>query len=155
VQTADQSRREAGRRGFRISLAGYMAALLVQFWLGMWVNLFVTVPRSHPGANPPEYFSGVARSVTWAILQSGLPWLVIHALFGLVLVLGGFGLLARAVAARSRGLIVALSIGALAVLAAGFNGGSYLNYHEDFSSMLMATGFAMAMIAYAFALALA
>jgi hypothetical protein len=26
--------------------------------------------------------------------------------------------------------------------------GSYLNYHEDFSSMLMATGFAVAAIAY-------
>ena len=33
-------------------------------------------------------------------------------------------------------------------MGAGFNGGSFLNYHEDFSSMLMAVGFALAMSAY-------
>ena len=36
----------------------------------------------------------------------------------------------------------------MAVLAAGFNGGSYLNYHEDLSSMIMATFFAIAVTAY-------
>jgi hypothetical protein len=41
------------------------------------------------------------------------------------------------------------------VLGAGFNGGSFLNYHEDFSSMLMATGFAIAVAAYATGLYLA
>jgi hypothetical protein len=34
------------------------------------------------------------------------------------------------------------------VIGAGFNGGSYLNYHEDFSSMIMAGGFALAVVAY-------
>jgi hypothetical protein len=29
-----------------------------------------------------------------------------------------------------------------------FNRGSFLNYHEDFSSMLMAVGFALALAAY-------
>ena len=38
--------------------------------------------------------------------------------------------------------------GFIGVLGAGFNGGSFLNYHEDFSSMLMAVGFALAMSAY-------
>ena len=37
--------------------------LAVQFLLGMAVNLFVTIPTNHPGANPPEYFSGVFNSV--------------------------------------------------------------------------------------------
>jgi hypothetical protein len=36
----------------------------------------------------------------------------------------------------------------LAPIGAGFNGGSFLNYHEDFSSMLHAVGFAMATAAY-------
>jgi hypothetical protein len=34
------------------------------------------------------------------------------------------------------------------VLAAGFNGGSFLNYNQDFSSMLMATVFAVAVVSY-------
>jgi hypothetical protein len=33
-------------------------------------------------------------------------------------------------------------------LAAGFNGASYLDYHEGFSSILMSAGFALALIAY-------
>ncbi len=39
-------------------------------------------------------------------------------------------------------------IGAVAILGAGFNGGSYLDYHEDFSSMIMASFFAIAVVAY-------
>ncbi len=34
------------------------------------------------------------------------------------------------------------------LLGAGFNGGSFLNYHQDFSSMLMSTGFAIAVVSY-------
>jgi len=45
-------------------------------------------------------------------------------------------------------LIVTASLGAFGVIGAGFNGGSYLNYHQDFSSMIMATGFAVAVVAY-------
>jgi hypothetical protein len=41
------------------------------------------------------------------------------------------------------------AFGAFGILAAGFNGGSYLNYHQDFSSMLMAAFFAVAVVAYA------
>jgi hypothetical protein len=137
---------------------GYLAALIVlvaQFLLGMAVNLFVVIPRQHPGANPPEYFGGVVSSVTWAILQQGQFWLVVHASLGLILVLVGAGLLARAIRSGNRARIIVASVGALAILAAGFNGGSYLNYHEDFSSMLMASFFAIAVVAYAVGIYLA
>ncbi len=84
----------------------------------------------------------------WGITHGPSLWLTAHALFGLILVAGAFGLLARAIALRSRPLIIAMSFGAFGVLAAGFNGGSFLNYHEDFSSMLMASGFTVAMLSY-------
>lgn len=131
------------RKGF---LAG-LILLTVQFMLGVAVNLFVTVPDAHPGANPPEYFSGVAQSVTWAILH-GPVLLILHAVLGLILVLSGFGLLVGGIRTRSRKLIVTATVGALSILAAGFNGGSFLNYNEDFSSMLMATFFAVAVLSY-------
>ena len=38
------------------------------------------------------------------------------------------------------------------MLAAGFNGGSFLNYNEDFSSMIMAGFFAAAVACYALTL---
>ena len=128
--------------------------LLVQFLLGMAVNLFVDIPKNHPGANPPEYFTGVAQSVTWAILQGPL-LLILHASLGLVLLVGAIVLFVQAVRSGPRSFAVATGVGAFAVLAAGFNGGSFLNYHEDFSSMIMASFFAIAIAAYAAALLVA
>jgi len=45
------------------------------------------------------------------------------------------------------------SLGFIGVLGAGFNGGSFLNYNENFSSMLMSVGFIMAMVTYSIGLA--
>ena len=134
-------------RELRQAYLGVLITLVVQFLLGMATNLFVTVPLKHPGANPPEYFSGVAQSVFWAITNEPV-WLVLHALVGLALVLFGFRLLIPAIRSRHRPTIITSVIGAIAMLAAGFNGGSYLNYHEDFSSMIMASFFAIAVTAY-------
>jgi hypothetical protein len=75
--------------------------------------------------------------------------LIIHATLGLLLVLNALGLLIAAIRARARDLIWVTSLGLFGVLAAGFNGGSFLNYNQDFSSMIMATFFAWAVIAYA------
>lgn len=136
------------RRELRNGFLAVLCVLIVQFLLGMAVNLFVTVPRDHPGSNPPEYFSGVAQSVAWALLHGHI-LLILHAALGLVAVFAGFGLLARAIRSRTRGIIISSIVGAIAILGAGFNGGSYLNYHEDFSSMIMASFFAIAVVAYA------
>jgi len=137
----------ASARQLRISFLFALVMLIAQFLLGMAVNLFVKVSTDHPGSNPPEYFSGVAQSVTWAILHGNI-LLAIHAGFGAVLVLAAIGTLIQAIANRRRGIVVSAIVGFIGVLGAGFNGGSYLKYHEDFSSMIMATGFAIAMVAY-------
>ncbi|HEX7264344.1 MAG TPA: hypothetical protein VF383_09235 [Candidatus Dormibacteraeota bacterium] len=138
----------------RVSFLYALVMLIAQFMLGMAVNLFVKIPTDHPGSNPPEYFSGVAQSVVWAILHGHI-LLAIHAGFGLVLVIAAVGTMVQAIQARRRGLIISSVLGFIGVLGAGFNGGSYLNYHQDFSSMLMATGFAIAVIAYSAGLYLA
>src|ERR1700687_42129 len=133
---------------YRLSSLIAVLMLIAQFLLGMGVNLFVVIPKDHPGSNPPEYFSGVVQSVAWALLHGHI-LLILHAAFGLVLVFAAVGTLVQAIRSRTRELIVTASLGAFGVIAAGFNGGSYLNYHEDFSSMIMATGFAVAVVAYA------
>lgn len=144
----------ATTRQLRISFLFALVMLIGQFLLGMAVNLFVKIPTDHPGANPPEYFSGVAQSVTWAILNGNL-LLAIHAGFGLVLVIAAVGTLLQAILNRRRGIVVSAAFGFIGVLGAGFNGGSFLNYHQDFSSMLMATGFAIAVVSYSVGLYLA
>ena len=136
------------RERLRNQFLGTLIFLIIQFLLGMAVNLFVTIPTKHPGANPPEYFGGVVQSVTWAILH-GHALLIVHASLGLLLVLNALGLLVVAIRTRERDLITVTAFGLFGVLGAGFNGGSFLNYNEDFSSMLMASLFAVAVVAYA------
>ena len=135
-------------RELRNGYLGGLIALVVQFLLGMFTNLFVDIPTDHPGAKPPEYFSGVFQSVTWAILHGPSIFLTLHAVLGLILVAFGFRLLFPAIRSRNRTAITTAVIGALAMLGAGFNGGSFLNYNEDFSSMIMAGFFAIAVTAY-------
>jgi hypothetical protein len=136
------------RRRLRVQFLGQLIILIVEFLLGTAVNLFVTITRDHPGANPPEYFGGVVRSVTWATLH-GPVLLILHSILGLLLLLNAIGLLIRAIRIRTRNLVTVTAFGAFGILAAGFNGGSFLNYNDDFSSMLMASFFAIAIVAYA------
>jgi hypothetical protein len=135
------------RQRLRDQFLGQLIILIVQFLLGMAVNLFVTITRDHPGANPPEYFGGVVQSVTWATLHGPL-LLILHSILGLLLVLNAFGLLIRAIRMRTRNLISVTAFGAFGILASGFNGGSFLNYNDNVSSMLMASFFAVALVAY-------
>jgi hypothetical protein len=141
----------ARQKAFRTTLGFALGMLIIQFLLGMAVNLFVKIPTNHPGANPPEYFGGVVTSVTWAILHGGL-WLTLHGAWGLVLVLGAIGTLVQATRLGGGSRITLAALGFIGVVGAGFNGGSFLNYNQDFSSMLMAVGFALAMSAYIAAL---
>lgn len=136
-------------RELRQGYLGSLVTLVAQFMLGMATNLFVDVPKDHPGANPPEYFSGVFSNVIWAILHGPSIWLTLHAILGLLLVAFGFRMLVPAIRSRDRVVITTAIAGALGMVGAGFNGGSFLNYHEDFSSMLMATFFAIAVTSYA------
>lgn len=135
-------------RELRQGYLGALITLVAQFLLGMATNLFVDIPPDHPGANPPEYFSGVLQNVIWAILHGPSLLLTAHAILGLALVAFGFRLLVPAIRSRHRPTVITAIVGAVAMLGAGLNGGSFLNYHQDFSSMVMASFFAIAVIAY-------
>lgn len=121
--------------------------LAAQFLVGMLVNLFVVVPANHPGAHPSEYFSGVVTGVLW-VLGDGTLWLRVHAIIGFALLLSSLILLGLAIVSRRRAWIIASIFGLLGIVGAGFNGASFLNYGEDFSSLLMAIGFLVAVIPY-------
>ncbi|MGA0567641.1 hypothetical protein ACO2Q7_09925 [Rathayibacter sp. KR2-224] len=122
-------------------------ALVAQFVLGMIANLFVTVPAHHPGAQASDYFSGVVASLAW-LIPHGEPWLVAHAVLGLVLAAGALVNLLWMLRPRSALYATASVVGALAVLGAGFNGASFVIYGLDVSSMIMSTLWALAMCCY-------
>lgn len=121
----------------------------VQFFVGIVTNLYVQVPAQHPGTNAGEYFSGVVQGVGWAVTQGPLA-LQIHAILGLLLLLTALLLIVVAYTTRGRVWKIVTPIGAVGILGAGFNGASFINYGHDFSSLLMASGFLIALVAYMF-----
>ncbi|HKV59557.1 MAG TPA: hypothetical protein VJO32_14785 [Ktedonobacteraceae bacterium] len=134
-------------RALRIFTLIILLLLAAQFLVGMLVNLFVVVPSSHPGAHPSEYFSGVVTGVLW-VLGNGTLWLRLHAIIGFALLLSSLILIGLAIASRRRAWIITSIVGLLGIVAAGFNGASFLNYGENFSSLLMSVGFLVAVIPY-------
>jgi len=121
--------------------------LLIQYLLGMVVNLYVTLPGRHPGAGAGNYFAGAASGLAWVIPQ-GPAWAAAHAAFGLALVLAAFAAVALTWRRDSRVAMVASVLGALAILGAAFNGVSFLNYGHAFSSMIMGGLWALALACY-------
>ena len=132
-------------RQVTINLAA-CALLLVQYLLGMVVNFYVDLPDHHPGAGASDYFSGAAAGLAW-LISTGPAWAAAHAALGMAL--AAFALAAIILAWRSGTAVRAASVvGALAVIGAGFNGTSFLNYGHDFSSLIMAALWALALACY-------
>ena len=121
--------------------------LLVQYLLGIAVNLYVTLPGRHPGAGASNYFAGLASGLAW-VIPDGPAWAAAHAAFGLALVLAAFAAIALTRRHASRVATGTSVLGALAIVGAGFNGVSFLNYGHAFSSMIMAGLWALALACY-------
>jgi hypothetical protein len=111
--------------------------LLVQAAIGIVVNLYVVIPRQHPGAHPSDYFSGSFHGVVWAIAHGAVA-LAVHAALGVALALIVIGIAINATRLGSRAIGVWSTIAALLVIGAGFNGASFLDFNDNTSSLIMA-----------------
>jgi len=155
VPGAVRARRDRRNRAARGWAFGLLIALLVQFGLGMYVNLFAKIPLNHPGHGANDFFAGSYHSVAWAETSPHAPLiLAFHAGLGLLLVLGSLWLAVLAIRGRRAGFAWAAVLGALFILGAGFNGASFLNYNQDANSYVMALLFAAAVLCYIIILAL-
>ena len=138
----------------RLQTAIILVLLGGQFLLGVVVNLYVRIPPHHPGSSGDNYFVRVVQSVLWALIHGPLA-LVLHVIVGLALFISAAILLVFTIRARHRASIIAATIGFLSIIAAGFNGGSFLNFNSDaISSLIMSIAFAVATAAYVIALSL-
>ena len=154
VPRAERARKDRRNRAARGWAFGLLIALLVQFGLGMYVNLFASIPLNHPGHGANNFFAGSYHSVAWAETSPHSPViLAVHAGLGLLLVLGSLWLAVLAIRGRRAGFVWAAVLGALFILGAGFNGASFLNYNKDANSYVMALLFA-AVLCYIIILAL-
>jgi hypothetical protein len=110
----------------------------IQFAFGMTMNLFVTLPDKHPGTTGGEYFSRSFESLVWALSFGGGVMLFLHALLGLILFLGALSLFVNSLRLSARGWRWPSGIALFFTFGAFFNGMSFLDYNEDFSSAIMA-----------------
>ncbi|HUY08922.1 MAG TPA: hypothetical protein VMW80_05665 [Candidatus Dormibacteraeota bacterium] len=123
---------------------------LIQYLLGMALTLFVVITRNHPGSSGDDYLARSFRSVVWGIGHGG--FLALHVGLGIVLVLGSIRFAVATFYAPQIRVRTVGTLAAVAVLAAAFNGASFLNYNDDASSMIMAVFFAIAVLCFAWAL---
>src|SRR6516162_6251754 len=127
--------RQAGLR--RASLA-ILIVLIVQFALGISVNLYVALPAAgHPGHS--SWFGNGAL-------------LALHAALGMFLVLAAIAVLARAITARNVTLIATSAAGLAAIGLAFFFGASFTDKLTNGYSLGMAIAFAAALACYAIGL---
>ncbi len=144
--TAQPGRASPPGRLLAVNFAACML-LLIQYLVGMAVNLYVTLPGRHPGAGARDYFTGAASGLAW-VIPHGPAWAAAHAAFGLALVLAAFASIALTRRQDSRVATITSVLGALAILGAAFNGASFLNYGHAYSSMIMAGLWALALACY-------
>jgi len=108
--------------------------LLVQYGIGMGVNLYVTVPSA-------DHSIGDA-------ISSGPAALSIHVVLGVLLVLAAIGLLIQSVIAGDKILMATALAGLVAMIAAAAAGSSYVDGRHAAASMAMATFTGIGLLAY-------
>src|ERR1035437_3122420 len=133
VSTAATAGLARVRRG---SLA-VLVLVVVEDGIGMYVNLYVAVPRGDPG-----------RSVGSAI-TNGPAMLSIHVVIGLLLGLGALGVLAQAVIIRHLGAIASSAAGLFALAFATATGASFTSSGHPADSMGMSVLTGVGLLCYA------
>ncbi|MBV9380007.1 MAG: hypothetical protein JOY82_00260 [Streptosporangiaceae bacterium] len=134
--------RMAGRAGLRRICLTVLAALVLQFGLGMILNLYVPVPASDQNAG----FVQEVRTAPFA--------LSVHAVLGIVLICGASVLLVRAGAIRDFVMVALAAAGLGSILGAYAAGEVFVRNGQNSASLWMAILTAAALVCYIAALAL-
>jgi len=128
-----------------------LVLLILEFITGEITNLFVTIPSAHPGtalSSSPGFVPGLG----WSLTQSGLLALQVHGALGLLLILLSLVLIGLAIARRLWAWVIVSLIGGVGLILAALSGVGFVNSGEATSSLVMALGFLLALIAYAIGL---
>jgi hypothetical protein len=125
--------------GLRRTAFATIAALLVEYGFGLY--LFGTTPKSAHGAGLLPAF-GLA-------IASGPATLIIHALLGSLIVLGGVVSLVRSIQTRAFGVIILNAIATAAILLAWLAGSATANDPIGSAGRVMGIMTGIAILAYA------
>jgi hypothetical protein len=121
------------RRGSLVALV----LVVAEYLIGMYVNLFVTIPRADHG-------HGVGSAIA-----NGPAILATHAVIGLLLGLAALGVLVQAIMARHVGAIAASAAGLFALAFASAAGASFTTSGHPADSMAMSVLTGVGLLCYA------
>jgi hypothetical protein len=142
--TGISNRQLAALRG---NTFGVLAMLIVQFAIGIVVNLYATIPANDKGSG---IFGAIGKALTKPPAS-----LATHAGLGLLIVLAAIALVVRSIVTRHTASIVLSAIALVAIVAAAFNGARFVADGGPASaSLAMALSTAVAMLSYALGLLL-
>jgi hypothetical protein len=147
-----QRRRAAGitdrqLAALRGNTFGILAMLIVQFAIGIVVNLYATIPAKDKGSG---IFGAIGKALTNPPAS-----LASHAGLALLIVLAAIALVVRSIVTRHTASIVLSAIGLAAIAGAAFNGARFVaDGGPANASLAMALSTAVAMLCYALGLLL-
>jgi|SRR5271166_693256 len=121
------------RRG---SLA-VLVLLVLEYGIGMYVNLYVSVPKADSGA-------GLGSAIS-----NGPATLSVHAVLGLLLGLGSLGVLAQSILIRHWVIVALSAVGLFAMIFASVSGASFTSTGNNAESMAMSVMTGVALLCYA------
>jgi len=139
--TASPVQKMASRRArLRQANLGILIMLVIQYALGIGVNLYVTLPPAGAaGRNSDLFFSNG-------------PLLAIHAALGILLVITAIVVVVRASVTRQVTLIVTSAAGLVAIIVAAIYGANFTDKVTNGYSLGMALATAAALACYAIGL---
>jgi hypothetical protein len=121
------------RRG---SLA-VLALVVVEYAIGVYVNLYVTVPKADHGGS------------LGGAISNGPATLSLHAVIGLLLGLGALGVMIQSVMARRWGVVASSAAGLVALVLASVAGTGFTSTGDNSASMAMSVLTGIALLCYA------
>jgi quinol-cytochrome oxidoreductase complex cytochrome b subunit len=131
-------------QGLRANSLAALVILLIEYGLGIWVNLYGQLPASDSGASLP---AGFGRAVA-----DGPIGLSIHAVLGAVLIVSAVTAVVRSFLTRRPVLIGAAIVGLVAVVIAALSGSRFVGDGTNATSMGMAIAAGVAIGAFALVL---
>ena len=126
--------------GLRANALAAVVMLLIQYGLGMWVDLYATLPEKGDGKGTFAAFGDA--------VAHGPAGLALHAVLGTLLLVTAIALIVRAALARNAAAAVIGAVAFLAIVAAWLSGARFVGTGADGASFGMAVATGVALLGY-------
>jgi hypothetical protein len=127
--------------GLRANAFAVTVMLLIEFGLGVGVDLYADVPASDHGKGLVAAFG--------ASVSGGPIVLTLHALFGTLIIVSGISVLVRAAFIRRLSLVAVATLALTAIIVAWVSGSWFVGGTGNGASLVMALATGVAVLCYA------